>query len=194
MMNTNDPYLAYYRRQQLQTGGSIEKVFRGAAYQRGHGIGSFLGGMFRTIAPILKSGAKTVAKEALKSSAGFLGDLVTRGPKEAATHHFNQFTGSLKRKADDKLDRVLRGGGGGGPGAKNRRVTPARKRATHKNTEKLVMSGGRRVTPQSLAKLLRGRTSPKKKRRSGSSKKTKRRRTVGRKKAVKRTSVRDIFN
>ncbi len=193
-MNANDPYLAYYRRQQLQTGAGIDKVFRGAPYQRGHGVGSFLGGMFRTITPLLKSGAATVAKEALKSGVGFLGDIATRDPKEAAEDRFKQFTESLKRKADGKLERVLRGGGGGGcsggPCAKRKRVTRKsnakrkRVRVTRKSNAKRAMSGGRRrVTPQSLAKLLRGRTS---------SKRGKKRTT--RKKAAKRTSVRDIFN
>lgn len=186
-MNTNDPYLAYYRRQQLQTGAGIDKVFRGAPYQRGHGVGSFLGGMFRTITPLLKSGAATVAKEALKSGVGFLGDIATRDPKEAAEDRFKQFTETLKRKADGKLERVLRGGGSGGPRAKRKRVARKSnaKRVTRKTNAKRAMSGGRRrVTPQSLAKLLRGRSSSKR----GSKKRT------SRKKAAKRTSVRDIFN
>ena len=107
---------------------------------------------------MLKSGAKSVGKELLRSGIGFLGD-VTLGathPKQAADARFKEFTGSLKRKADEKLDRVLNGGG-----IKKRRL--------------------QRVTPQSLAKLLSARTSTKKrsrtvKKRSNNNKKTKQQR------------------
>lgn len=133
-MNINDPYLAYYRRQ--QTGGGVTTVYRGAPYQRGHGIGSFLGGLFRTVVPVLKSGASAVGREALRSGLGFLGDIAagTERPRRAANARLKEFTGTLKRKADEKLERILSGGG-----VKKKRV--------------------QRVTPQSLAKLLRVRTS-----------------------------------
>src|SRR5215468_1693102 len=110
-MNPNDPYLAYYRQQQL--GHGITSVYRGAAYQRGHGIGSFLGGLLRTISPLLKSGASTVGKEALRTGVGFLGDIAagTVRPRHAAGTRFKEFTDTLKRKADAKMDRVLSGGG-----------------------------------------------------------------------------------
>lgn len=149
MINTNDPYMAYYRN---QVGGSVSTVFRGggvssvfrggnaAVYQRGHGIGSFLGGLFRSVMPILKSGASAVGKEALRSGVGFLGDVVTKGDaRQAANTRLREFTGGLKRRADNKLDRVLQGHGSS-VAYKKRRVT--------------------RVTPQSLANLLRVRMSP----------------------------------
>lgn len=141
-MNLNDPYLRYYRLQH-QTGGGITSVYRGAAYQRGHGVGSFLGGLARTIMPLLKSGAAALGKEALSSGVGFLGDISagTRDPRQAANARLRQFTGGLKRRADSKLERVLQGGG-----YKKRRIT--------------------RVTPQSLAKLLRVHKSPVKKRKA----------------------------
>lgn len=166
IINLNDPYLAYYRRQQLQqTGGAIDRVFHGAPYQRGHGIGSFLGGMIRTIAPLIKSGAKSVGQEALRSGVGFLTDLAggkITDPKTAANLRLREFTGSLKRKADEQMERMMLGGGGG-ISAKRQRVTRKSnaKRATRKASAKRAMHGrGRKpVTPQSLAKLLRVRTS-----------------------------------
>src|SRR5215468_9002661 len=96
-MNPNDPYLAYYRQQQL--GHGVSSVYRGAAYQRGHGIGSFLGGLFRTISPLLKSGASTVGKEALRTGVGFLGDIAagTVHPKDAAGVRFKEFTNTFFR-------------------------------------------------------------------------------------------------
>ena len=138
-MNLNDPYLRYYRMQEQSGGGDM--VFRGAKFQRGHGIGSFLAGLARTVMPLLKSGATALGKEALSSGVGFLGDIAagTADPRRAADMRLKQFTGGLKRRADTKLERVLHGGGG----YKRQRIT--------------------QVTPQSLAKLLRVRTSTKKK-------------------------------
>jgi len=165
-MNTNDPYLAYYRHQQL--GHGVSSVYQGAAYQRGHGVGSFLGGLFRTISPLLKSGARTLGREALRTGVGFLGDIAegTVRPRHAAGARFKEFTNTLKRKADSKMDRVLSGGGAAVASYKKRRIA--------------------RVTPQSLNRLLRAstkkrtsvkkRTSAKKKKKQ---RKTTRRRTAG---------------
>lgn len=59
-------------------------VYKGAPYQRGHGIGSFLGGLFRTITPLLKSGARAVGKEALKTGMNVLGDVLSSVPPNQA--------------------------------------------------------------------------------------------------------------
>lgn len=171
MINTNDPYMTYYRHQvggsvsAVFHGGGVSSVFRGGnvdGYQRGHGIGSFLGGLFRSVMPILKSGASAVGKEALRSGVGFLGDVVTKGDaRQAANTHLREFTGGLKRRADDKLERVLQGRGSGSA-YKKRRVT--------------------RVTPQSLANLLRVRVRST----SGSARKRSKRTVTKRKRAQPR--------
>lgn len=147
MINTNDPYMAYYRN---QVGGSVSSVFRGgnadSNHQRGHGIGSFLGGLFRSVMPIIKSSASAVGKEALRSGVGFLGDVVKTGDaRQAANTHLKEFTTGLKRRADNKLDRVLQGRGAS-VAYKKRRVA--------------------RVTPQSLANLLRVRSTAEKRQKS----------------------------
>ena len=218
MISPNDPYLAYYRRQQQrqqlhQVGGTIERVFQGAPNQRGHGIGSFLGGMFRTIVPLIKSGVRVVGDEALKSGLGFLGDVTTgvMDPKVAAGARLKQFTEMLKRRADGHLDNVLTGGGGGGggPSAKIRRVARKRnaKRATRKTPAKRAKRGKgavRRVTPQSLAKLLGGKTrrrrAPKRrhsKPKKHSSSTSRKRKASTKRKSTKRRNntsrIRDIF-
>jgi hypothetical protein len=36
-------------------------------YQRGHGLGSIFGGLFKAAMPLLKKGAKTIEREALKT-------------------------------------------------------------------------------------------------------------------------------
>lgn len=125
-LNVNDPYLAYYRQ---QLGGGVSVVYKGSPYQRGHGIGRFLGGLFRTITPLLSSGVKTMGKEAIKSSVNVLKDVISSVPPEQAiSSGVKMFTSNLKRKADDKIDRVM-----SGSGYKRKKIN---------------------VTPQSLQKLL----------------------------------------
>lgn len=102
------PYHEYYA---SQAGSGAGVIYRGAVYQRGHGIGSFLGGIFRTIMPLLKSGAKTVGKELLKSSAGFLGDLsVNRPVRESLKTRISDVGNSLKRKAEQKIEEMVGSG------------------------------------------------------------------------------------
>ena len=59
-------YIAYYKNQ-VGSDGVIENFYQGSPYQRGHGIGSFLGGLFRRALSILSRGLKAVGKEALRS-------------------------------------------------------------------------------------------------------------------------------
>ena len=54
-------YEDYYTK---QSGGELP-VFYGARTQRGHGIGSVLGGLFRRALYFLKSGAEILGKQAL---------------------------------------------------------------------------------------------------------------------------------
>lgn len=162
-LNVHDPYLVYYRN---QLGSGVSVVYKGSPYQRGHGIGSFLGGLFRTITPLLRSGAKTMGKEAIKSSLHVLKDVINSVPPEQAiSAGVKEFTSNLKRKADEKIDRVMQGSG-----YKRRKIN---------------------VTPQSLKKLLAVHNKSKKrspvKKPSESSKKRKRRSSALSKR------VKDIF-
>lgn len=73
-----------------QAGSGIGHVFIGARHQKGYGIGAFLGGLFRSILPMLSSSAKAVGKEALKMGGRVLADVA----------HDNQpLAASLKRRA-----------------------------------------------------------------------------------------------
>ncbi|GBP12436.1 Uncharacterized protein F54H12.2 [Eumeta japonica] len=64
------PYENYYSH---QAGSGVGIVYKGAALQRGHGIGGFLGGVLRSVLPLLSNGIKAVGKELL--SAGVELDL-----------------------------------------------------------------------------------------------------------------------
>jgi hypothetical protein len=50
-------------------------VFAGRRYQRGHGLGSIFGGLFKAAIPLLKKGAKTLGREALKTGLNIVGDV-----------------------------------------------------------------------------------------------------------------------
>lgn len=68
----HDVYTEYYLN---QAGSGIGNVYSGAVYQKGHGIGSFLGGLFRCVFPLLKSGSAVVGSELLKSGANIITDI-----------------------------------------------------------------------------------------------------------------------
>lgn len=176
-LNLQDPYLAYYKN---QLGGGVSAVYRGSPYQRGHGIGSFLGGLFRTITPLLKSGAKAVGKEALRTGINVLSDVVgTNVPvKHVISNRMQEFTGSLKRKADNKLNNVIMTGSG--------------KKGVRRSYKKKTYI----VTPQSLQRLLtvRHRQQPRRKIQSGRVKKNKKKTNSKKTKKKKRVQSKDIFN
>ena len=96
----------------VQTG--INRVYIGTPYQRGSGIGSFLGGLFRSILPIFTRGAKAVGKEAWRTGINVLSDVALNNApvKESLRTHARESVGNLKRKAEDQLDKYLMEGSG----------------------------------------------------------------------------------
>lgn len=65
-------YETYY----LDQSGSGIPVFAGSRGQRGHGIGSLLGGLFRSALPMIKRGLATFGKHALKTGLEIANDVV----------------------------------------------------------------------------------------------------------------------
>lgn len=103
------PYEHYYSH---QAGSGIGIVYKGVPHQRGHGIGSFLGGLFRSVFPLLSSGFRTVGKEALNAGVGLLSDMINSHPMdESIKHRFKNASSNLKRKADEKIDSLMSGSG-----------------------------------------------------------------------------------
>jgi hypothetical protein len=96
-MNYN-PYISYYEN---QAGGSgISSVYSGSSYQKGHGIGSFLGSLFKGIIPLLSKASKAVGSEFLKTSGNIAKDIALKQPwkvsvksrlKEAGSHLNERF-------------------------------------------------------------------------------------------------------
>lgn len=104
------PYEHYYSH---QAGSGIGVIYKGVPYQRGHGIGSFLGGLFRSVLPLLSSGARVIGKEALNTGVGLLSDMVSSRPiEESIKSRLKEASSNLKRKADNKIDRINMSGSG----------------------------------------------------------------------------------
>ena len=61
----------------VQSGRGDFPVFRGSRMQRGYGLGSILSGMFRTAIPFLKSGAKALGKQALRTGVSIGQDVLS---------------------------------------------------------------------------------------------------------------------
>ena len=109
-------YHGYYTNQ----AGRGYPVYAGRRYQRGHGLGSILGGLFKSAVPLLKKGAKALGKEALRTGlnvaadtleGGNVGESLKRQTKAAGRRVVNRatqrFTGppgnrAIKREARQK--------------------------------------------------------------------------------------------
>lgn len=65
-------YENYYSNQ----AGSGMPIFVGSKNQRGHGFGSLLSGLFKTVAPILKSGLSKLGKHAASTGISIAGDVL----------------------------------------------------------------------------------------------------------------------
>lgn len=81
--------------------------FEGSAFQRGGGLGNFLGRLFRFIIPVAKKVGKAVGKQALASGADFIGDVAQgKNPKKAVKKRTRQGVGILA----DQLGKNMKGG------------------------------------------------------------------------------------
>lgn len=102
----------YIHHYDSQVGGGIDRVFVGNPYQRGHGLGSFLSGLFRRALPLLTRGARAVGKEALHTGMNIIGDVAHNTPfKEAFKTRVTESGRNLKRKAEESLENLMHGSG-----------------------------------------------------------------------------------
>lgn len=70
-------HITQYYVSQAQSGGGMP-YFVGSSSQRGAGLGSFLGGLMRSVVlPFLSRGARTVGQEALRAGSHILADVAS---------------------------------------------------------------------------------------------------------------------
>jgi len=113
-------YEDYYSR---QAGGEMP-VFVGSRYQRGHGLGSVLSGLFRRfIVPLFKTHGKTLALDALRTGMDVADDVLGsgRGFKESVKKRVPE---GIKRTAESLIRQS--GSGVGGRNTRKRRKTRLR--------------------------------------------------------------------
>lgn len=83
-----------------QAGSGMGDIYSGPIYQKGYGIGSFLGGLFRSVLPLLKRGGVALGKEVLNSGANFIKDVENNvSAREAFNSRSRETLENLKRKA-----------------------------------------------------------------------------------------------
>lgn len=77
--SVSDIYTEYYLN---QAGSGFGSVYAGGVYQKGHGIGSYLGGLFRCVFPLLKNSTSVLGSELMKSGVNILSDISRNGDPE----------------------------------------------------------------------------------------------------------------
>ena len=103
-----DPYTEYYLRQAegREYGGGYT-----SSSQKGDGLGSFLGGLFRRVFPLFKSGAKALGKEALSTGVNLLRDAITgKSMKDSMRTRITEAGGNLTTKAARKMESMVGSG------------------------------------------------------------------------------------
>ena len=77
--------------------------------QTGSGIGRFLGGLYRRVLPLLKKGSREVGKEAVRAGLNVVNDFASNKKplKDAITQRIKESGLKLKRKAEEKLDKLM---------------------------------------------------------------------------------------
>jgi hypothetical protein len=118
-MYHKDPYIDYYVAQ-AQTGRG--NVYAGTPFQKGHGLGSFLAGMFRSALPFLRPAAKFLLPEISRTGKRVLTNILDNkvSPKEALKEGFVDMSRNVLKR--------MQGGEGAGRG-RMRQKNRKRKRA-----------------------------------------------------------------
>lgn len=87
-----------YQHYYVNQAGSGIPIYRGLGVQRGHGLGSFLGGLMRSALPLLKPVAKAVGHEAINFGLGVAKDALAG----------KRIKASMKRRATETGKRLFK--------------------------------------------------------------------------------------
>lgn len=173
-----NPFENYYMN---QAGSGVGQVYIGASpYLRGKGIGSFFSGLFRSVFPLVKSGARAFGQEALKSGVGFLHDTMSKTPlKQSIKNRLRQAGENLLTRANKRIDAMT-----GSGKRRRRRVSRGARKVAHQGIRKKAcksrkgaLCGGRQRVRRHVAPKTRLGYIRKRKSRSTSQRHVKRRRT-----------------
>jgi hypothetical protein len=134
MKQRHNPDARAYNEYYLNQTGRGYPVYVGTRYQRGHGLGSIFGSLFKSAVPLLKRGAKTLGCEALKTGLNLASDVMERQNVTQASSQIQiEINGTnLLQKAMDTV---------GPPGERSikraaKRKKPRRRQTKLRNTSK----------------------------------------------------------
>ncbi|KAJ8686150.1 hypothetical protein QAD02_021944 [Eretmocerus hayati] len=79
------------------------------SFQRGSGIGGFLGGVYRRVLPILKRRSKAVGKEVMRAGYNVVSDIAHGNIplRNSIESRLREFGNALKRQAEQKLNQLF---------------------------------------------------------------------------------------
>lgn len=150
----HDVYAEYYLN---QAGSGFGNIYAGPSYQRGYGVGSFLGGLFRTVYPLLKKGTIALGSELLKTGASCITDMSrNEEPQVVFKKRGKEIVQNLSRRAADQMF----GDGYKNPivGVKRRQSTKATKGVKKRKTSgKTVKKTNKKRVKKSKAKTKKQR-------------------------------------
>jgi hypothetical protein len=138
----SEQYTLYYLRQ--AEGGYYGDYHTSS--QKGDGLGSFLGGIFRKIFPLFKSGAGAVRKEALSTGVNLLKDVISgRAMKDSVRARVLQAGTNLSEKAANKMQSMVGSGYKRRTRKRKRQSSSVTKRRKVRATKKTKSKRKRRV-------------------------------------------------
>ena len=136
-MSTKDNRKLYDDYYTIQAGNGLP-VFVGARMQRGHGIGSVIGGLLRGAIPLIKKGASAIGKQALRSGVEFAGDLLQgKSAKVAAANRAKEAANTLFDRASSYVIPP--------PGKRGIKRKASKKRVTSKRAKRRATSKRRDI-------------------------------------------------
>lgn len=96
-----------YNKYYLEQAGSALPYFSGPYGQKGAGIGSFLQGLWRSVVPLFRSGAKSISKTALATAGNFLSDISSgQNVKESAKRRLAEAGEEINEKIKRKVGQM----------------------------------------------------------------------------------------
>ena len=83
--------------------------FSGAAYQKGYGLSGIFSSIAKTVLPLVKSGAKAIGNQVLRSGVGFASDVLKgKNAKQAAIARAKSAGSNLLKAAVQKRKKSTR--------------------------------------------------------------------------------------
>jgi hypothetical protein len=155
-----DQELTLYTNYYLNQAGGGFDVYSGAPYVKGHGLGSFLGGVFRAVFPMLKKGSQHLLKEAGRAGLNIMDDL--EGDQD--------FKSVFKRRGMEGLRNLQKqafegmAGSGYNYGRKRKAYAQLRSKPPAKRTKRKTATKSRKTTKKTTKKTKKSKRKASRKR------------------------------